>query len=233
MTHRFLFLKNSAAGNCNPMTSIPKSTSSPIFKLILWWVIGFVVIKLLENPIINSVTLFLYGPIIFFGYAGLVYCFVASIVYWVRKRNIVSRPFIPFVFTILATCFIAYFPFNALTLRIDFQLKLSEREKIVTMINNKTISCDTAKTTWAKIPREYSNLSAGSPDVLVENIDGTTCIFFYTFRGITDNFSGFVWVGDERVMSKITIGQFGVSRIFYEPIEIIKFAAHWYFIANT
>ncbi|MFC4230804.1 hypothetical protein ACFOW1_02805 [Parasediminibacterium paludis] len=133
----------------------------------------------------------------------------------------------------MTIAFIFFFPFNWLTLEVDFRLKLSEREKIVKMITDKTIPYDLDKSSRVEIPTEYENLSAGSANVVVESIDNTTCVFFYTFRGLTDNSAGFVYIPDEKIMSKFKVGQFGASTIFYDPIEITKIADHWYFIANT
>lgn len=101
------------------------------------------------------------------------------------------------------------------------------------MITDKTIQYDLEKSSRVEIPIAYENLSAGSANVIVENIDNTTCVFFYTFRGITDNSAGFVYVPDEKIMTKFKVGQFGASTIFYNPIEITKIADHWYFIANS
>ena len=215
------------------MTDKPKSTSSTIFKLTLWWTIILTTIKLFESPLINSVFIFFYTPIILVGYLGLLILLVFSIIYWVRQRNKANRPFIPFVFSISTIVFILYFPFNWLTLEVDFRMKLSEREKVVKMIADKTISYDLDKSSFVTIPSEFENLSAGSPNVVVEIIDNTTCVFFYTFRGMTDNSAGFVYVLDEKIMTKFKVGQFGSSTIFYDPIEITKITDHWYFIANT
>ena len=216
-----------------PMTDKPKSTSSTIFKVTLWWTIILTLIKLFESPLINSVFIFFYGPIMITGYLGLLILFIISIIYWVWQRNRAHRPFIPFIFSISTIIFILYFPFNRLTLEVDFRLKLSEREKVIKMIIDKAIPYDLDKSSLVTIPIEYENLSAGSPNIIVENIDNSTCVFFYTFRGLTDNSAGFVYVPDEKIMTKFKVGQFSSSTIFYDPIEITKIADHWYFIANT
>jgi hypothetical protein len=215
------------------MADKPESTSSIIFRLTLWWTIIFALIHLFEIPLINSVFIFFYGPVVFTGNLCLLILLLISVIYWIRQRSNASRPFTPFVLCIFAIIFIFFFPFSRLTLEVDFRVKRNEREKIVKMITDKTIPCDLSKSSIVTIPSEYANLSAGSSNVLVEAIDNTTCVFFYTFRGLTDNSSGFVYVPDEKVMSKIKIGRRGSSVIFYDPIEITKIADHWYFIANT
>jgi hypothetical protein len=215
------------------MTDKPKSTKSTIFKLTLWWTIILTLIKLFESPLINSVFIFFYGPIILIGYLGLFTLLVFSIIYLVRQRNKAYRPFIPFSFSLLTIAFILFFPFTEFTLQVDFRLKKNDRERVIKMITNKEINYDLNKSAFVTIPTGYSNLSAGSANVLVEIIDNKTCIFFYTFRGLTDNSAGFVYVPDDKIISNFKIGQNSSSTIFYDPIEITKIADHWYFIANT
>ena len=214
-------------------TEQPKSTSSTIFKLTLGCMVIMTTIKLFENALINSVFIFFYTPIILFGYLALSLLLLGSIIYWVRQRNKAHRPFIPFIFSISSIIFILYFPFNWLTLEIDFRLNLNEREKVVKMIADKTIAYDLKKSSRVTIPTEYTNLSAGSANVIVEIIDNTTCVFFYTFRGMTDNSAGFVYVPDEKIMSKFKLWKWGASYIFYNPREITKITENCYFIANS
>ena len=101
------------------------------------------------------------------------------------------------------------------------------------MITNKSIKYDLKQSSSVEIPIEYRNLSAGSPNVKVEVIDNKICVLFYTFHGLTDNSAGFVYVPDEKIMTKFKVGKFGASDIFYDPIEITKIEDHWYFVSNT
>lgn len=215
------------------MTDKSKSTSSTIFKLTLWWTIILTLMKLLEVPLSNSVFIFFYVPVIFLGYVGLLILSIFSLIYWIRQKNKVNQPFVPFVFSILTITFMVFFPFTRLTLEVDFRLKQRNREKLVKMITLKNIKYDLKQSSFVEIPSEYKNLSAGSSNVKVEIIDNKTCVFFYTFRGLTDNSAGFVYVPDEKIISKFKIGKFGASTIFYDPIEITKITDHWYFVTNT
>lgn len=215
------------------MTDESKPTSSTIFKVTLWWTIILTLMKLLEMPLSNSVFIFFYVPIIFLGYIGLLTLSIFSLIYWIRQKNKVNQPFVPFVFSILTFAFMVFFPFTSLTLEVDFRLKQSDREKVVKMITLKNIKYDLQQLPFVEIPIEYKNLSAGKSNVKVEIIDNKVCVFFYTFRGLTDNSAGFVYVPDEKIMSKFKVGKFGASTIFYDPIEITKITDHWYFISNT
>src|SRR5690606_22592868 len=117
----------------------PKSTSSPIFIVTLWWTVILTLIKLFESSLLEILTVFLYPILLLFGYFGLLILLVLSVIYWIRQRNNSERPFIPFLFSILTIIFFLYFPFTRLTLEIDFRVKKSDREKVVKMITNKEI----------------------------------------------------------------------------------------------
>ncbi|MFD2569293.1 hypothetical protein ACFSUS_01525 [Spirosoma soli] len=203
------------------------------FKPAFRWTALFILIKFCENLLINSAFIFLYGPLLFIMYLGQVAFLISSIVYWARRRNQVDKPYAPFLFSLSAFVFMLYFPFTKLTLGIDFLLKKGDREKVVKMITAREIYYDVNKSSSVQIPNEYANLSAGEPNVVVEEISEKTCVFFFTFRGISDNFSGFVYVPNEQVIKKIKSGQHRGSYIFYDPIEITKVTNHWYFVANT
>ncbi|WP_218779768.1 hypothetical protein [Hymenobacter crusticola] len=157
---------------------------------------------------------------------------VSSAVYWFRERGRIENAFIPFAFSFLSLCFMLFFPSTALILKADFLLKREEREEVVKMLANKQIDYSLTKTSHVDIPEEYANLSAGFPNVVVEQVDGEMCVLFYTYRGLTDNSSGFVYVPNEKVMTQFKLREYGNS-IFYDPIEITKITDHWYFVANT
>ncbi|WP_188815870.1 hypothetical protein [Hymenobacter cavernae] len=209
-----------------------KYTQSTTFNLTLWWTVTFILIKLFECQLINSFSILLYGIMSLVGYWGLFILLILSAVYWSRKTGKVEKPFGPFVFSLIATSFMLLFPFTALTLQVDFRLKQDAREEVVRMIMNKQINYDLTKTSRVDIPDKYENLSVGSPNVVVEKVDGEVCILFYTFRGLTDNSSGFVYVPNENTMTKFKLRQYSNS-IFYDPIEITNITDHWYFVANT
>ena len=215
------------------MEQLKKSTKSSLFKFILWVAIFFTLIRLFEIQIINSPFIFFYHPFLVAIFYGLIILVIISLIYWIRNEEKVRFPFVPFFVSVFALAVFNLFPFTSLTLHIDFYLKESRREEIVEMIYSNKINYDSTRLNREKIEEKYADLSAGLPEVEVEKINGEIFILFYTFSGLTDNSAGFVYVPDEKVISQIKLGKFGQSRIFYNPIEITKFADHWYFVSNT
>ncbi len=56
-------------------------------------------------------------------------------------------------------------------------------------------------------------------------------VFFYTFQGPTDSFSGFVYVRDESQVNDFR-EKWG-HPIFYDGIQLKRMSDHWYFVVNS
>lgn len=70
------------------------------------------------------------------------------------------------------------------------------------------------------LPKEYAHLSKGGGEVLVEREGATLKVFFFTFRGVLDNFSGFAYISDNA-----SLHQSDFNGDFH---EITKKKDHWY-----
>lgn len=128
------------------------------------------------------------------------------------------RPVLIQLFTVLLLFF---FPFNKIVLDLEFHANKSEREEVVTFIEKGVIQPNVSHNeSLILLPKEYRNLSKGGGEIIVE--DGE--VFFFTFRGILDNFSGFVYSPTD---AKPRQGDFGG-----DFKEIVKLEKHWYFIGS-
>jgi hypothetical protein len=67
--------------------------------------------------------------------------------------------------------------------------------------------------------------SAGGNEIVVERHEGSTYVFFFTFRGILDSYSGYLFVSgdaDPKLFADMS-----------EPeAEIIEVEEHWYFASH-
>jgi len=128
------------------------------------------------------------------------------------------RPVLVQLFTVLLLFF---FPFNKIVLDLEFHANKSEREEVGTLIEKEVIKPNVAHNeSLILLPEEYRSLSKGGGEVIVE--DGS--VFFFTFRGILDNFSGFVYSPAD---VKPRQGDFGG-----DFKEIVKLEKHWYFVGS-
>jgi hypothetical protein len=111
----------------------------------------------------------------------------------------------------------ALVPFTLISLGLDFYTKLPFRTYVVEKVKSGELKQDT-DSSLTNLPTSSPSLSAGGNSLLIE--DGK--IFFFTFRGILDNYSGFIYTeNDDPTMSA------------EEIIQTIKLWKHWYFVAFT
>jgi uncharacterized membrane protein YhaH (DUF805 family) len=131
----------------------------------------------------------------------------------------------PLLVGIATILLIIYFPYTTKWLGWDFNHKLSERERVVGMIKEgKLVPNVSHNPTLIHLPDSLGMLSLGGNDIVVTREEGDLHVFFFTFRGILDNYSGFMYSesgGDPEQPD------FRGDT----PIEAIKMADHWYYVA--
>ena len=109
-----------------------------------------------------------------------------------------------------------------LILKIDFAFNLDKREEVVEMIQNKVLTSNVShNSSIIELPSKYKNLSKGGGEVNVK--EGS--IFFYTFRGILDNFSGFVYMPDDNEPYK--------HDFLCSHMQLKKMKDHWFWMGCT
>ncbi len=160
-------------------------------------------------------------PFLWLGAGG---CFLAvtvlSIIALFKKWD--WKPALIQVVTVLLLFF---FPFTKVVLDIDFNMNKAERETVVEKVEEgKLIPNVSHNDSLIHLPEEYDELSKGGGDIIVEEKRGETMILFFTFRGILDSFTGFVYSSSGR---KPRSGDFGG-----DFIEVEKLDDHWYVVVS-
>jgi len=124
-----------------------------------------------------------------------------------------------------AICLALFFPFTNLWLTTNFWWHRSEREAVVRKIQSRGPWPPTSPLT-VPLPAGTPNLSTGGNDVLVEEHDGQLYVLFFTYRGILDNYSGFLFVqGRGEPKRFLDLKEAGSS-------QVRRFGEHWYFVAH-
>lgn len=178
-----------------------------------------------EWDIVEALTVFV-APFVLLGVRAafllgmlgtLVYCGVNL----VRRRrpSLVAPAIYLFTFAI-----ILWFPFTALMLKLDFRMKFVRRMEVVSMVERGVLAASASEQgTVAALPFMYRDLSR-SGEILVERKNRSVSVFFFTFRGVLDNFSGFVYRSS---------GDPPTDEDFYGDYkEIIKLRDRWYWAAS-
>lgn len=137
-----------------------------------------------------------------------------------------KRKWSPLLIQITTVLIVIFIPFNTIVLQLNFSNHFKERTEVISKIQNGTLQPNvTYNTSVIHLPREYDHLSKGGGDIIIEEVNGETLVFFYTFRGILGDFSGFIYSPHNR---KPNINSFGG-----DFKEIVKMAENWYFVASS
>jgi hypothetical protein len=144
---------------------------------------------------------------------------------WGRTRHYALR-FAPLLIHLIAFLIIRYVPFHTMMLDLNFSMNYERRMQIVHQIENREIATDLADgERVVALPLAYRHLSRGGGDVIIERSAIRTIVFFYTFRGVTDNFSGFMYRSDGSAPQQYDLGG--------NYVNIKKLRDHWYWVAAT
>ncbi|WP_229754461.1 hypothetical protein [Priestia megaterium] len=100
----------------------------------------------------------------------------------------------PFVIQLITISLWFFFPFNQVNLDLNFKIHQDKREEVATKIENGVIKPNVPDSpSLIQLPEEYTQLSKGGGDIVVETKGKAKSILFFTYRGMLDNYSGFVY----------------------------------------
>ncbi|MCH6265881.1 hypothetical protein [Neobacillus citreus] len=170
--------------------------------------------------IIDIITVFLMFPVLLLVFGFFIFITVLAIITLFKNKD--WKPIVIQVITILLLLIV---PFNQIILDIDFKTNKSEREQIVKMVENGELKPNISHdSSLIQLPKKYEHLSSGGGEIMVEKSGDGFNILFFTYRGILDNFSGFVYTpNDQKSFKNAFDGDFK---------EIDKREKNWYFVGS-
>ncbi|MFC4801869.1 hypothetical protein ACFPA1_21355 [Neobacillus sp. GCM10023253] len=170
--------------------------------------------------IIDIITVFLMFPVLLLVFGFFIFITVLAIITLFKNKD--WKPIVIQVITILLLLIV---PFNQIILDIDFKINKSEREQIVKMVENGELKPNISHdSSLLHLPKKYAHLSSGGGEIVVEKSGDAYNILFFTYRGILDNFSGFVYTpNDQKSFKNAFDGDFK---------EIDKREKNWYFVGS-
>jgi hypothetical protein len=148
-----------------------------------------------EWSIVDRITPFLYLPL-----AGVVWWVVigvglASLTCLTKIRAIGIRSFVPTAVVALSVLIVVLVPFTDLWLKLDYSLYKKERNEIVQKILRGDLTSNVSyNAKLIALGDTYPLVSMGGNEVVVEEHNGNMYILFYTFRGVLDSYSGFLYI---------------------------------------
>jgi hypothetical protein len=213
-------------------TSAPESETPPrISRIILWCSISSGVIIIMTRAllwiIIHFVTPFYILPLVAAELLIFLTCFVYSSGYLIRKRKTMRlKAGVPFLIQVFALMVTFFLPLDSWITDLDFRLNLTKREEVVRMVGTGELKPNISyNDELIYLPAGYRYLSRGGGEIMVEQQKGGYRIFFFTYRGILDNFSGFMYRPDDSPPQN--------DDFTSDWIQIVKLRDHWYFVASN
>ena len=145
-----------------------------------------------------------------------------------RRRRTAHHAWLPLAICLGALLLVAFVPFTRLWLTADFHLKRTQREAVIAEVLSGHLTPNLPHSQDLIRLRASANLSAGGNEIIVQNQQkpqGKTFVFFYSYRGMLNNYSGFLWVPEgSRPEQFQDAGDAGTI--------IESMGGHWYFIGH-
>ena len=173
--------------------------------------------------IIDLVTPFLILVPIIIILVFVAFVLIYTIVYAAKEiKALKLRACIPLLIIVLSIMFNLLVPFTKANLDFNFKLNINARNKVVELIENGELKPEETNENMIALPSKYKRLSKGDGEVMIDCFDNHNAYIFFTYRGIIDNYSGFVYDSDEAALQEL-------SREYF---EVEKLCDSWYYCAS-
>lgn len=196
-------------------------------KLALWVSVLPILIMAFQWSIIDWITPLLMTPLMLVVFAIFLTGVGFSLSCLFKFKEIRWLATVPLATQLVAFTILELVPFTKLWIEIDYHLYESQRQEVVERVySGELVANVTHNSSLIALGSEYSTLSMGGNEIVVQDIEGLKYIFFFTFRGILDNYSGFLYVpdgGDPRRYADLDED---------DVTQIIKFADNWYYTSH-
>jgi len=179
-----------------------------------------ILVSLFQWDLVDIITEFLMLPIWLFVYAFFIIMTIWTLIHLFKKRK-----WQPFVIQLITISLWFLFPFNQVNLDLNFKIHQDKREEVATKIENGVIKPNVSDSpSLIQLPKKYTQMSKGGGDIVVETKGKAKSILFFTYRGMLDNFSGFVYNPNDNKPSKSDFnGDFK---------QIKKVHKNWYYVSS-
>jgi hypothetical protein len=205
-----------------------------MFSAIKWRLVAAIVAGALlvavyafQWSIIGRLTLFHFFPLagaVWWTAAGTA---VVGLTCLTRIRTLGLRAFAPTAVIGVSVLIVVFVPFTDLWLDVDYWRYKEARREVVSKIDAGELVPNVAHNSkLITLGDGYPLVSMGGNQVVVEEHDGRRYILFFTFRGILDNYSGFLYVAPGGAPARFA----DLSE--EEFTQILPLEENWYFVSH-
>lgn len=160
----------------------------------------------------------------------LVATVVWSVLYAMRRINTLRLALLLPAANLAVLLGVPHLPWTPLWLERNFISKFSGRMQVVELVESGVISggrrlLDEGEKEYEliELPENQRHLSVGG-QIMVERSDSATAVFFFTFQGLMNNFSGYVYRSNDRPPSRSAFGG------YYHELE--RKQERWFWAAS-
>ncbi|PFK02675.1 hypothetical protein COI97_14875 [Bacillus cereus] len=153
-------------------------------------------------------------------YGSFFIIFIIGIINFIKCKN-----WKPLVIQLIIIIICIYVPFVKIYMKLDFIIYKEDRKQVIELIEQKKLIPNVEyNNKMIHLPKQFVSTSKNGGDILVQEKENSTLIFFYTYRGILDNFSGFIYsLNDIKPIKSDFNSDFK---------EIIKVEKNWYYVTS-
>ncbi|KKZ97726.1 MULTISPECIES: hypothetical protein [Bacillus] len=153
-------------------------------------------------------------------YGSFFIIFIIGIINFIKCKN-----WKPLVIQLIIIIICIYVPFVKIYMKLDFIIYKEDRKQVIELIEQKKLIPNVDyNSKMIHLPKQFVSTSKNGGDILVQEKENSTLIFFYTYRGILDNFSGFIYSFNDIKPIK--------SDFNSDFKEIIKVEKNWYYVTS-
>ncbi|TMP83109.1 hypothetical protein CWB73_02600 [Pseudoalteromonas phenolica] len=196
-------------------------------KFAVWISIFTILIMAFQWSIIDWITPLLMPFLIFLVFVIFLIGLGFSLSCLFKFKQIRWLAIVPLATQLLTFVILEFVPFTKLWVNADFHLYESQRQEIVERVySGELVPNVEYNSSMIALGSEYSKVSMGGNEIQIQDINGLKYVFFFTFRGILDNYSGFLYVPDGG--DPINFADLNEE----DETQIIKYADNWYYTSH-
>ncbi|MES5929998.1 hypothetical protein QCI77_29205 [Bacillus cereus group sp. MG9] len=194
--------------------------NSLLIKIVLSSGFSLILFQFLKWYLVDLITPFLM-PILWILVHGCFFIIlIFTAIHLIKHKN--WKPFL-IQLCILIICLLT--PFTLIYIKLDFLIYKDEREEIVKLIQDKQLTPNVSyDNNQIHLPSKFTATSKGGGDIHVHYGKKDISVFFYTYRGLTDNFSGFIYSTND-----IKPNETDFNSIFKDRKKLEK---NWYYVTS-
>ncbi len=201
--------------------------NSSSFKLSMTLWVLLILLSIFRWFSFGTLVVFLINPLSILIFLFSVVCLFWIPIYAVRNyKNYKLKVLLPLPLCLLALYILIFDPIFNFKTQLNFSQNKIEREAVISDIRQEKLErTKSFETSYiVSLPNGKENLSDDG-EVLISTKDKKLRVFFYTFRGVLDNFSGFIYTEVPNDPSPETLN--------CEPTQIKKKSDNWYWVSCT